>query len=225
MGQNKSSLGGAGRTLARVAVAAGVASVWAGVGLAGTIVDTGLGNGWFGFVGYDLYTGQSVALGFTPQTTCTLDDVGVWIMSNDFDAPGRTFTLTLRESMPGSNNGIPSASVIESWDVATSAVGWTPVLETVNSVLHPTLSAGVQYFIVAESTEPAGYDPCWVQGNNEDPFVVAIDNEFNPNGWESGLQYGSAPGTVINATPVPVPGAMAMFGIAGAGAMRRRRGV
>jgi hypothetical protein len=189
------------------------------------IFDTGAPDGgFFGYTGYDIYPDQDVGVAFTPASNSTLNSVGVWIMSNDFDNPGRTFTLSLHTNAPGSNSGIPSNTVLESWNIATSAVGWNPVLESVTSSLHPLLNAGQQYWLVATSNEPGGLDPVWVWGSNFDPIVSGTRNSGNPgNVWETGPTQGSAPGAIVDATIVPAPPSVAILGLAGLTASRRRR--
>lgn len=202
--------------LASVALCGGTAA-------AGTIFDTGTPDGgFFGYVGYDVFTGQSVGVAFTAAATYSLDSIGVWMMSNDWDNPGRTYTLSLHTNDPGSNSGVPSSTVLESWNVSTAAVGWTPVLDSVNSTVHPILQAGQQYWIVAESSEPGGYDPVWVWGSSFDG-IVSGQNEMDGNGWQSGVTYGSAPGVVVDATLTPAPSALAGIGLGGLAIARRRR--
>lgn len=178
-----------------------------------TILDTGLNEPFFGWVGYDINPDQSVGIAFSPAFDCTLDTVGVWAMSNDFDAAGRKYTLKLVPDASTTNYTIPNvANSIETWTISTAAVGWTPVLDQASSTAHPLLSAGSVYWLVAESEEPGGLDPLWTQAGNSTPYYSGVDNAFNPNGWEGGLSFGSSPGTVINATPVPEAGAA--FGVA-----------
>jgi len=178
----------------------------------------------FGWVGYDIYPDQSVGIAFKPAGDYTLDSVGVWFMSNDFDAPGRTYTLKLvTDASAGGTFTIPNtANVLESWSMSTNGQGWSPVLDQANSVLHPLLSAGVAYWIVAESTEPAGLDPLWTQAGNAVAYYSAINNSFNPNGWEGGESFGSTPATVISATPIPEPASAAFLLLAAAALYRQR---
>jgi hypothetical protein len=188
-----------------------------------TILDTGLHDSFFGYVGEDIYPDQSVGIAFLPTFDCTLDSVGVWFFSNDFDNPGRTYTLKLVTDN-GAGPSIPNTSnVLESWNMATGAVGWTPVLDQAQSLVKPLMHANTWYWIVAEGNEPAGFDPCWVQSNTEDQYYSAINNSANPNGWEGAYTFGSTPGTVINATPVPEPAALGALALLGIGILRRRR--
>ncbi len=204
-------------TLFAAVLAFGAASASADV-----IFDTGLPGGFFGYIGYDVSSTQSVGVAFTPSANYTLDDVGVWFMSNDFDNPGRTFTLSLRNSVPGSNNGVPGPITYETWNMAATAIGWDPMLETATSSLHPLLVAGTQYWLVAESNEIGGLDPVWVWGDSPDPVVSGNDDFFNP-GWQSGVTQGSAPGTIIHASPVPEPATICLLTLAGMAVSRRRR--
>lgn len=189
---------------------------------AAVLIDTGNPGGAFGFIGFDLYPDQSIAVAFTPNDTYSLDSVSMWMMSNDFEAPGRTFKLQLvTDAAGGSSRTIPSENVLETWDLATTAVGWSPVLETWSSALNPVLQANTTYWIVASSTEPAGFDPLWVQAADDEAHWYSINNSASP-GWISGESF-AVPGTIINATLVPAPGAMALLGLVGLGAARRRR--
>jgi hypothetical protein len=193
---------------------------------ADVIFDTGLEEPFFGWVGYDIYPDQSVGVAFSPAGDVTLDSVGVYFMSNDFDNPGRTYTLKLVPDASGTSYTIPNtANVLESWSMATTAVGWLPVLDQANSVQHPLLTAGSVYWIVAESTEPAGLDPLWAQAGNSVQYYSGVNNSLNPNGWEDGVGYsfGSTPATVIQATAIPEPATLGVLALFGIGALCRRR--
>lgn len=187
---------------------------------ADTLLDTGAPeSGFFGWWGFDVFVGQSVTIGFTATQNYSFDSVSLWLMSNDFDNPGRTLTVSLQSGATQ-----PSGTVLETWTFATTAVGWTPVMETLNSVTHPILQAGSNYWIVAESTEPAFVDPVWVIASNGGTYTTGnIDFSSSPT-WQIG-QGTAAPGTVITATPVPEPSVL-LLGAVGAplllGIARRR---
>lgn len=204
-------------------LALGVMLAAAGAAQADTIFNTGTPEpGFLGFYGFDIYVDQSVAIAFTPDQDYTLDSVGVWMMSNDFSNAGAPYTLSVRTD---ANAGmtIPGDTVIESWSVQTAAVGWNPILETVNSVLNPTLTAGTTYWIVAESDSPAFVDAIWVASSQDTPVWHSVQNAFNPDGaWISGETHG-APGLIVSGHPVPTPGALAVLGLAGIAGTRRRR--
>lgn len=204
-------------------LAAMVLATVAGSAQADTIFDTGTPDGgFFGFTGYDVFVGQSVAVAFTADQDYALDRIGVWMMSNDFDSAGRTYTLSLRTDANGGATS-PSNSILESWNMATGAVGWNPVLDQAESSLHPLLSAGSTYWIVAESTEQPFVDPVWVWGSSPDGILNGnIDWQSGPN-WQTGVTFGSAPGAVVEATAVPGPSALGLAGLAGLAMTRRRR--
>lgn len=211
------------RTASRTGLMIGMLALAGGAASADTIFDTGTPDGGFlGYYGFDLFVDQSVAIAFTTGQDYTLDQVGLWMMSNNFASPGAEYTISLRTDAAGGMT-IPGDTVIESWDVQTAAVGWNPILETVDSVLNPVLTAGTTYWIVAESDGSAGSNAVWVASNQLDSVYHSIQNVFNPGGdWISGYTTG-APGMVINGTPVPAPAGAAMLGLGGLLAARRRR--
>lgn len=195
----------------------------AGLAHADVIFDTGTPDGGFlGFYGFDIFVEQSVAIAFTPDQDYALDQLGLWMMSNDFDNAGAPYTVSVRTDANGGMT-IPGDTVLESWDVQTAAVGWSPILETVDSALHPVLSAGVTYWIVAESDSPAFVDAIWVASSQDTPVWNAVQNSANPNGeWIAGYGQG-VPGLVISGHAVPAPGVGALLGVAGLVGVRRRR--
>lgn len=189
---------------------------------ADTVFDTGTPQaGMLGYYGFDLYPDQSVAIAFTLDQDYTLDQVGLWMMNNA-GTPGGIYSISLRTDAEGGMT-IPGDTVIESWTVATGTAGWNPMLETVDSVLNPVLSAGTTYWIVAESDEPALFNPVWVASSQAEPVWHSIQNAMNPDGaWISGWGQG-VPGLVVNGTVVPAPSAFALLGLGVAAAARRRR--
>ncbi len=178
--------------------------------------------GFLGYYGFDLYPDQSVGIAFTPDQDYRLDSLGLWMMSNDFDNAGATYTVSLRTDAADGMT-IPGATVIESWTVATGAAGWLPVLDSMTSVLNPLLSAGVTYWIVAESDEPAFFNPVWVASQQDEPVWHSIRNSFNPDGaWISGWGQG-VPGLVVSGSVVPAPGAAGLLAVGALAGLRRRR--
>lgn len=177
---------------------------------ADVLLDTGEPSTGFGYYGFDLFKGQSVAVAFTPTQNYSFSDVSLWLMSNDFDSPGRMLTVSLETDA----GNAPSGTTLESWNHATSAVGWTPVLETLDSVTHPTLYAGQTYWIVAESNEPALVDPLWVAAGNGPSYQVGFLDPQTSTTWQVGPTSGP-PGIVINAAPVPEPATLALLALGG----------
>jgi hypothetical protein len=177
---------------------------------ADTLLDTGTPGGFLGYYGFDVFVGQSVAIAFTPGQDYAFDTVSLWLMSNDYSGAGRQLTISLQTDAGGGPVPVaPSGTALESWAHVTGAVGWTPVLETLNSITHPVLSAGTTYWIVAESSEPAFVDPVWVAAGNGPQYTMGnIDFQSGPH-WQVGLT-GGPPGAVITATAVPEPAALAL---------------
>lgn len=198
----------------------GTAGSFAG---ADTIIDTGTPDpGFMGYYGFDLFPEQSVAIAFTPDQDYRLDEVALWVMSNDFESAGRTYTVSLRTDAADGMT-IPGGNVIESWNVATGAAGWSPVLDSMASLLNPTLTAGTTYWIVAESDEPAHFNPVWVASQQTELVWHSIQNSMNPNGeWISGFGNG-VPGLVVSGVVVPAPGAGALLALGLGAGLRRRR--
>jgi len=192
---------------------------------ADVLLDTGTPGGFLGYYGFDVFVGQSVAIAFTPTQDYSFDNVSLWLMSNDFDAAGRMLSISLQtDAGSGATPVAPSGTALESWNHATGAIGWTPLLETLNSVSHPLLQAGKTYWIVAESNEPAFVDPVWVAAVNGPSYWMGnIDFQSGP-AWQVG-QTSGPPGVVINASAVPEPDVL-LLGALGAplllGVARRR---
>lgn len=200
-----------------------VASTVCSLSSADVIFNTGTpDSGFIGYYGFDLYPDQSVAIAFTLGQDYVLDSVALWMMSNDFDASGRTYTVSLRTDAAGGMT-IPGSTVIESWQVSTGATGWSPVLDSMDSLLNPILAAGTTYWIVAESDEPGGANPVWVASQQAEPVWYSIRNAFNPDGaWISGWGQG-VPGLVVSGTVVPAPGVGALLALGAGLGLRRRR--
>jgi hypothetical protein len=190
---------------------------------ADVIIDTGTPEpGFLGYYGFDLYPDQSVAIAFTPGQDYRLDSVALWMMSNDFDASGRSYTVSVRTDAAGGMT-IPGSTVIESWEVMTGATGWSPVLDSMDSLLNPILAAGTTYWIVAESDEPAGANPVWVASQQDEPVWHSVRNALNPDGaWISGWGQG-VPGLVVSGSVVPAPGVGVLLAIGAGLGLRRRR--
>jgi hypothetical protein len=171
---------------------------------ADTLLDTGTPGGFFGYYGFDVFVGQSVAVGFTPTQNYSFDSASLWLMSNDFQNPGRRLTVSLQADAGGATPTGPSGVALESWSHATSAVGWAPVLETLTSTSHPMLMAGTTYWIVAESNEPAQLNPVWVAAGNGPLYWTANIDFMSSPAWQVGQGSGPA-GAIVTATPVPEP--------------------
>ena len=155
-------------------------------------------GGFFGVIGADVFIEQSVGVRFTPAGDFTLDRVKVWFMNNDFDGLTHAeVVLTLRSDDSSKGQSIPSDEILESWTFNVSAIGWDPVLESVESVLHPSFSSGQHYWIVAESDSPPLIDGVWNFAGIGSGFT-AICNGL-PCEWTSGESAVLA--TIVEGTP------------------------
>lgn len=157
-------------------------------------------GGPFGLWGADVGLCQSVGMRFTPGGDTTLDRVSVWFMSNAPAGQHPSVDLTLRpddDSVPGVS--VPGDTVIEAWSFNVQAVGWNPVLEVVDSTQHPTLTAGVPYWIVAESTVTCGIDGVWNFASAGLGFSAFSIGFGQP--WQSGGS-GAALAASVEGTPV-----------------------
>ncbi len=158
-------------------------------------------GGFFGYIGFDVFPGQSVAARFMSPAAATLDQVSIWFMSNDFDGTTpQTVTVSLRTNAVGAGafTSIPSETILESWTMDIPVVGWNPALIGFASVVHPALQSGAQYWVVAESSVAAGNNPIWVWASSGNEFTATTDGPGAP--WESGS--GAAIGLVVTGTPI-----------------------
>jgi hypothetical protein len=158
-------------------------------------------GGFFGYTGFDVFPGQSVAARFIPAHDYTFDHVGIWFMSNDFDGTTpQTVTITLRTDVnPGGDyNSAPSEVILETWSRNITAVGWNPVLEPYDSEAHPILHSGQKYWFVAESNVGAGANPVWVWSAEGNEFTGTQEGPGTP--WQTGS--GAAVGIRVQGTPI-----------------------
>ncbi|MBC7771796.1 MAG: hypothetical protein H7210_04830 [Pyrinomonadaceae bacterium] len=169
---------------------------------ADTVFATADPGGFFGYIGFDIYTQQSVAARFTPEADHTLDQVNIWFMSNDFEGTTpQTVTVTLRTDFDpkGEYVSAPSETILETWTIDVPVVGWSPLLQPLGSVVHPVLQAGQRYWVVTESSLGAGVNPIWVWSSEGNEFTATNQGPGTP--WQSGS--GAAVGIRVIGTPVP----------------------
>jgi len=166
-----------------------------------TIYATTDPGGFLGYWGPDVFINQSVGVRFTPTGDYTFDSAGLWFMNNDFE--GNTHALvrvTLRtddDSTPGVS--IPSTVIIEEMFLTVTTIGWDPVMEVVNSALHPRLCTGQNYWIVAESNVQPFVNGVWVMAGESTGFAANTDQ--GQTNWQPG-GMGAVPATRVFGTPV-----------------------
>ena len=194
------------RTRSLFPLAVMASAVCCGLARGEIVYETTPPGGFLGFWGPDVFEGQSVAVRFTPTADYTLDRVKVWFMNNDFEGGHPPVTLTLRTD--DGINQIPSDTILEQWDFNVSTVGWDPMIEQLDSVLHPTLEAGVNYWLVAQSDAPGGFSGVWVMAG-ESSGITSICNgipcEWPPAG-ESAVPATIVEGTSVQPCPADVAG-------------------
>lgn len=157
-------------------------------------------GGPFGIIGYDVCTTQSVALRFIPDRDYTLDRLSMWIMSNDFEGPsGEIVNVTIRTDDASGGTSVPGDTILEAFEVATSAVGWDPVLETVESSEHPVLKAGERYWLVLMSDAEPLFNPVWAWASTGLAFMSNTSGDQTE--WQAGGDSAAA-ACIIEGTPV-----------------------
>jgi hypothetical protein len=162
-------------------------------------------GGFFGYTGFDVFPGQSVAARFIPAHDYTFTHVGIWFMSNDFDGTTpQTVTITLRTDVnPGGEySSAPSDTILETWTRNITAVGWNPVLEPYDSEAHPALHSGQKYWFVAESNVGAGANPVWVWSAEGNEFT-ALKKARAPLGKPAPAQPSGSASRALQSTSAP----------------------
>jgi hypothetical protein len=139
---------------------------------------------------------QAVALRFTPDRDYTLDTVRTWIISdNTVEVSHAPVRVQLREGDP--LNQRPAGAPIEEMQFEVSTVGWNPVLESVQSRMHPLLRAGVSYWIVL-ACDLHSDAPGWCWSSASTGFIsLSYGGQINFN---QGGQ-GAVTSTIIEGTP------------------------
>ncbi|MEQ8843877.1 MAG: GC-type dockerin domain-anchored protein [Phycisphaerales bacterium] len=149
----------------------------------------------FGFVGFDVFTQQSVAVRFVPDRDYRLTDVSAWFMSNDFAAPlDRPVRLSIQTDRAVGDAFVPSGDILEAQDLLITAVGWDPQLDTVAMSGDTILEAGQAYWVVAESDYGAGENPVWNWATGVTGYVSTT--RFDTGEWQPGGE-GATVGVVV----------------------------
>jgi len=125
-------------------------------------------------------TGLAYGIGYRADRSFYIDGVG-------FNTGGKNFQLsqiqTIVSFVSGQNrfemqlfadaNGAPGA-LLETWNFSATA---NPTLITVTSVIHPSLMAGLQYWLTLAPADPASYG-LWYQNpaHQAGPYTVSVNN-------------------------------------------------
>lgn len=156
-------------------------------------------GGFFGLWGADVFVGQTVGQRFTPTADYRLDEVRLWLMSNDFAGTVDEFVIvTIQTDAGGPGESYPSGVVLDKTTFEASAVGWDPVEESIafDSVW---LYAGTRYWVVCASDAIGGEDPVW----NFAAFGLGFNAfRLGNDPWQPGGSGAELTMTVL-ATPAP----------------------
>ncbi len=149
----------------------------------------------FGFVGFDVFTQQSVAVRFVPDQDYTLTSVSAWFMNNNFDQPlDRPVRLSVQTDQAVGDAFIPSGDELEVMDLFITAIGWDPQLDTAQASGDTVLHAGEAYWIVAENDYGPGENPVWNWATGVTGYTSTT--AFDTGAWQPGGE-GATVGIVI----------------------------
>lgn len=130
------------------------------------IVDTAPPGGFFGYWGFDVFTEQSVGARFTVPAGADhrLVRIGLWLMNNA-ETQQRAVRLSLQTDAldEGGTETLPSGKTLATWTARVETLGWNPVQQFFKATRSgfPALKAGRNYWVVAESSAPALFNPVW----------------------------------------------------------------
>jgi hypothetical protein len=163
-------------------------------------------GGPLGVYGYNVNQNQSVAICFTPEANCTLDEVRLWLWNNDVSGESTPIRITLRNNRRANLNGdsMPGEVQFESWPFDIPYTGFAqPMLFSFPSTSRPVLATGTSYWIVAESSAHGGDDPVWAIAQPGIGFAGIRNPTTGP--WQCG--QGPVGATIVLGSARPIPGA------------------
>jgi hypothetical protein len=189
--------------------------------------NTGAGN----FIGNGQdFSGNNYAEGATFTPTTSADFSSLDIALSNFFGPTNTDTLTV--SLDANSSGVPGAA-LESLNVLPGVLGTfgnnNPPL-VLDSVLHPLLTAGTQYWVTV--SDATGTDSnVWNWNATGDASSAAISTDggttwFSPSGTPGAYQVNGTPMQTVPAPSIGVgfPAFLAVGGfLFGARLLQRRR--
>lgn len=155
----------------------------------------------FGFVGFDVFTNQSVAVRFVPDQDYRLTSVSAWFMNNNFDMQlDRPVRLSIQTDRTVGDAFVPSGDELEVMDLFITAIGWDPQLDVAQATGNTVLRAGEAYWVVAESDYGAAENPVWVWATGVTGYVSTT--AFDTGEWQPGGE-GAVVGVVVEGEPDP----------------------
>jgi MYXO-CTERM domain-containing protein len=157
---------------------------------------------------------------FTPSATYTLNSITI---SAEFIG-GTTDQLTVFLASGATQPGAP----IESFSLTGLPSTFPGTVETVTSVLNPTLLAGTTYWVVLAASNPANTSDGWAEGLVSYPGEVFLGTDTNFPNWtintaEGNVGPGGAFSVAATPTPEPATGALSLGALVLLGLVVRRR--
>lgn len=136
-------------------------------------------GGFLGINGFDVFADQSVAVRFTPAGDFYLDSFSVWLWNNDDSGGTPAITFSLQSDDPRNGESRPSGTVYETWsmNVPNTGVFEPTQFSFYTSAYGSYLESGTRYWIVAESSAPAGLDPVWAWAANDAGVCTNTDSQ------------------------------------------------
>lgn len=162
------------------------------------------------------------AMSFVPTGTYALDSIAVAMVWRN--APTDLLDLAVH----GDVGGVPGGAPVESWVIGGMAQTGTdnsPVWAVwAISTLNPVLSAGTQYWLVAEATTKPSAELAWCYDETGDLGMVA--QRMGAGDWTAFplIRSGAFQVNGLDTEDIPEPSTLALLGLGiGALALRRRR--
>ncbi len=159
-------------------------------------------GGFFGVEGWDIAQTQSVAVRFVSNGDLRLDELRLWLWSDDVRGGHPSLKITLRDDDPRDGQSRPGQTLYEQWKLTLPETGYfNPELFDFPSALHPSLHAGQRYWVVAESDAPLQACPVWACAQPDPGFLSFC---APPDPWSAG-QSGEAGAMIVLGTRVRTP--------------------
>lgn len=155
-------------------------------------------GGIFGLWGADIFIDQSAAIRFTADADYRLDRISLWFMNNSSQRHEIVSVWLVNDENDGVNS-LPGSMVYHAGEFATSAIGWDPQLESVDTLDRPLVRAGKNYWIMCMSDAPGGENPVWNFASSGLGFASYTDG--GQHNWQPGMS-GAALTGFIEGTPV-----------------------
>ncbi|MFI4917812.1 MAG: GC-type dockerin domain-anchored protein [Phycisphaerales bacterium JB060] len=152
----------------------------------------------FGFIGFDVFTQQSVGVRFVPDQDYTLTSVSAWFMNNASVPLDRPVRLSVQTDQALGDAFIPSGDELEVMELFVTAIGWDPQFDTATASGDTVLNAGKAYWIVAESDYGPAENPVWNWATGVTGYTSTT--AFDTGNWQPGGS-GAVVGILVEGQP------------------------